>query len=120
MVAMDSIRRNPGLFLKIFLMNLRLYFFRDITLAYDIYAGQLGNEYNQLVLRRDYGTWAKSEDEKRSLLREYYDPVENPYFVKKDKEGGYVVELKPTKLRVIHEALHKRCSTRFSERQPGR
>lgn len=107
MVAMDSIRRNPGLFLKIFLMNLRLYFFRDITLAYDIYAGQLGNEYNQLVLRRDYGTWAKSEDEKRSLLREYYDPVENPYFVKKDKEGGYVVELKPTKLRVIHEAYNK-------------
>jgi hypothetical protein len=107
MVAMDSIRKNPGLFLKIFLMNLRLYFFRDITLAYDIYKGQLGNEYDQLVLRRDYGTWTKSEEQKRSLLREYYNPVENPYFVKKSKEDGYVVELRPTLLREIHEEYNK-------------
>lgn len=102
-VATKSIYKNYPIFMKIYIMNLRIYFFRNINADYStFYEGILPDAYDLLCIKQGYGQWVSNEKERKSLLREFYDPSQMNYFVKRATANGYNIKIVPTKLQKIH------------------
>lgn len=101
-VAMHSIKENWRIFLKVYAMNICLYFFKKNTFyIYD----QLPLFYDNICIKRVYRKCFQEESQVKGFLREYYQPPALPYFkvVKTDNASGYTVEiLMPFLSRLYH------------------
>jgi hypothetical protein len=116
-VAMNSLKSNPHVFAKIYMMNLKLYFFETMPQRIGTYEQQLPYFYDILCLRKSYRL-DLSEQEAKSLLREFYDPLPPSHFkITNDPSSpnGYKVELVDTFLSKIHKKLIRQFYVLYSQ-----
>lgn len=105
-LAMNAIRKHPGVYLKCVLSNLYFYFFEAINIKRSFYP-DLNNSYNKLFVTKDYTSLLKRlpENSRKDLLKEFYNPEPLPYFKLDKGDGKPGVTYVRTNLQIIHHSL---------------
>jgi hypothetical protein len=107
-LGMDAIKRDFGIFLRIYYMNLQLYFTDNMRQCYYFYAN-LPHFVKQIYIKKPFEKYLKGPP--KDFLLEYYYPESMPKAFKivkaPDSPDGCVVEMAPPPFPV---KLHKRLS----------
>lgn len=101
-----AIYKNPAIYFKLFLTNSIRYFIVYSAYDFDFYPA-LAGRYKQLFIDKNYAQ-NNSEDIRKDMLKEYYDPAPLPYFRVISESGGDRVECVPTFLQKLHRFYQAR------------
>ncbi|MFH0732506.1 MAG: hypothetical protein V2A72_06255 [Candidatus Omnitrophota bacterium] len=101
-ISKDAIAKYPAVYTKLFLVNMARYHWLYMKYDTDFY-DEVAQRYKFLYIDKGYMS-APTDELKRGMLREYYDPRPLKFFEVKTADNGQVsVACKQTLLKEIHD-----------------